>query len=115
MHLGRVIADDAHTRAFLDEPSFGKGVLSKGWCSDDNDGVERGQCGAQAGAVGREVTGEERVVVRKAGSGAERLLENGTAEMLRERYERRPRGRIVHAGAGDDRQPLGGGHELSEL
>ena len=53
---------------------------------------------AQPRPPGGQVAGEERVVLREAGPGAERLLPHRAAEPLRERDERLPTRGVVGAG-----------------
>ena len=59
---------------------------------------------AQADAVGRQVAGEERMILREAGARAERLLPDRAAEPLGQRDERLPGLGVVGARADDERR-----------
>ena len=59
---------------------------------------------AQAWPVGGEEAGEERVVLREARAGSERLLEDRRDQPLREGDERRPGLGAVRAGADHERR-----------
>ena len=83
VHLGRVVADHRDHRAGLDERPGDERVLPEHRRADGEHDVVRRQHLAQARAVGRQVTGEQRVILREPGARAERLLEDRTARAAR--------------------------------
>ena len=77
-------------------------VLAQRARADHEHGVEPAQDVTQAGAARRCEPGEQRMVLREPGRGAERLLEHRRAQPLGQRDQRRP----VRARSRDDRRPL---------
>ena len=84
-----------------------EGVLPERRRPYHEDSVEWLEDGAQLGPVGRQVTGEARVVLREPGPRAERLLPDRRVEPLRELDERLPGPLLVRPGADDERGTLG--------
>ena len=114
VHLVRVVADDGDPRAGLGESPRDETGLPERRSADDEHRVVGGELGPKPGAVGGEHSLVGGVVLRKACPCAECLLEDGRAELLGELDERRPRRRVVRAGADDERRPLGGAEERGE-
>ena len=114
VHLVRVVAHDGDPRAGLGESSRDEAGLPEGRSADDEHRVVGGELAAKPGAVRGEHSLVGRVILREACPPAERLLEDGRAELLGELDERRPCRRVVRAGADDERRPLGGGEEGGE-
>ena len=68
VRLGRVLGDDRDRASPASTSGPGVvGVLAEGARADDEDGVVRGEHLAQPRAAGRQVPGEARMVLRKAG------------------------------------------------
>ncbi len=82
--------------------------------ADDEDGVERLEQRAKPRPIGREVPRETRVVLRKPGPGAERLLPDGRVEPLCDLDERVPGPPLVCSGADDDGGALGAVEQADE-
>jgi hypothetical protein len=114
VHLVRVVADDGDRGAGGGEPARGEPGLAEDRGADDEQCVVGRERLAEPGPVGGEHTLIRRVVLRKPGAGAERLLEDGRAQLLDELHERRPRIGVVGAGAHDERRPTGARKERGE-
>ena len=94
VHLGRVLADHRDARPRLDERARDERVLAEHRRADDDEhDVVRRERLAQARPVGRQVAGEERVVLREPGARAERLLPDRAREPLGQSDERASRSR----------------------
>ena len=70
---------------------------------------------AEACAVGGQMPGEERVVLREAGAGAEGLLPDGAAQPLGQPDERGQAAGVVDTGSDDERRALGAADQPREL
>ena len=115
VHLGGIAADHRDDGARLDERARDERVLPEHGRADREHEVVGRERLAQADAVGRQVTGEERVILGEAGARAERLLPDRAAEPLGERDERLPGLGVVGAGPDDERRALGRRDQLGEL
>ena len=115
MGLGGLVGDDRDARARRDERAGHEGVLAEHRGTDGEDEVVARERLAQARAVGRQLAGEGRVVLREAGARPEGLLPDGRAEALGEVDERRPRLGAVGARADDERRGTRLGDERREL
>ncbi len=107
VRLVRVVGDHRDPGARTVERPGHEGVLAERRRAHHEDSVERLEDGAEPGPVGRQVTGEARVVLREPGPGAERLLPDRRVEPLRELDERVPGPRLVRPGADDEGGTLG--------
>ena len=95
-------------------PASTNGPATYGYCRntgapDREHEVVRRQRLPQARAVGRQVAGEQRVILREAGARAERLLPDRAREPLGQRDERLPRVGIVGARPDDERRARSAG------
>ena len=98
-----VVGDHGDARAGTDERTRLEQVEAKRAGADGDDEVVGVERLAQAPAAVVQVAGEQPMVLRESGAGAERLLEDGAAEALGERDRRGPAGGVVGPGAGDER------------
>ena len=105
----------ATRRAGLDERPGDERVLPEHRRADGEHEVVRRQRLAQADAVGRQVAGEQRVILREPGARAERLLPDRAREPLGQRDERLPGLGIVGACPDHERRARSAGDELGEL
>jgi hypothetical protein len=102
--LACVLGDEGNPCRRLGEPSRRVRRLAKDRRAEDEYRIVRRQLLPQPRPVSREEAGEERMVLRKAGARAERLLEHRHHQALGKLDERRPRLRVVGARADHERR-----------
>ena len=107
MGLGRVVRHDRHPRAGRVERPWNVGVLPESRRSDDEHDVVGLESRPEPLPVRGQVPCESRVVVRKSGACAERLLPHGRVDRIGDLDERRPAHSVVCAPTDDDRRALG--------
>ena len=98
-----VVGDQRDRRAGVDERALLVGVLAEHRRADREHDVVAGQRLAQPGPAGGQVAGEQRVVLREAGAGGERLLPHRRRQPLGQRDQRGPGRRVVRVGADHQR------------
>ena len=98
----------------LDERAGVVGVLPKHRRSDGEHDVVGSERFPQTRPIGGQVAGEEVMILRKPGPGAERFLPHRAAQPLGQRHERLPGLGIVGSGSDDERRAGRPGDELGE-
>jgi hypothetical protein len=110
----RVVGDERDPGARSGERARRVGHLPEDGCADDEQGVIRGQALAQPAPLRRQYAGEQRVILRKAGARAERLLEDRGGEAVGQLDQCRPCRRVVRARSDDERRRDRAGEERRE-
>ncbi len=106
MDLLGIVGDERDPRPGFREPARRVEKLAEHGCAHDQHGVEGRQPFAQLRPVARKHARIQGVVLRKAGTGSERLLEDRRDEPLRQFDQGRPGRRIVRARTDDERRRL---------